>query len=145
MNTPQTAKKPFSFWIFLVQLAVAFFILLLFSAYVWGVQLKYDTTKVGYERAFFYSLLVFGAGFSYDCAKKILFLDQPTFIPFAKKFGESAFDIFVIVVFCLGTAFLLNIGYTVAGQILYIGALGWVWFAIKSITGAIEVSTNEGA
>ncbi|AVG16857.1 hypothetical protein CFN79_13910 [Chromobacterium vaccinii] len=142
MSTPQTAKKSFSFWIFLLQLAVAFFILLLFSAYVWGVQLKYDATKVGYERAFFYALLVFGAGVSYDCAKKILFLEQPTFIPFAKKFGESVFDICVIILFCAGTAFLLNIGYTVAGQFLYIAALGWVWFAIKSITGAIDVGSK---
>ncbi len=142
MRAPKKTKNKFLFPVFLIQLAIAFAILFIFSTYVWGIQLKYDATKVGYERAFFYTLIVFGAGFSYDSAKKILFLEQGIFIPFAKSFGHSAFDIFIIIVLCAGTAFFLNIDYIIAGQLLYIGALGWVWFLVNSISEAIEVASK---
>lgn len=139
MNPVTKSKKKISLLVLCAQIVIASLILLLFSTYLWGVQLKYDSSIVGYERALFYTLLVFGAGFSYDSAKKILFLDQFTFILFAKRFLHSIFDIFVIICLCILTAIFLDIGYTLVGQLLYIGALGWVWFAINSITGAIDV------
>lgn len=140
---PFGRKRKFSFWIFLAQFLIASFIFILFSAYLWGVQLEYDGLKVGYERAFFYSLLVFGAGFSYDSAKKILFLSQPTFILFAKKIGQSFVHTFIIISLCLGTAFSIKNNYLFVGQLLYIAAFCWIWFAINSLTSAIEVATKS--
>jgi len=142
MKSKTQRKNKFSFWILLGKLTVSLFIFIFFSIYVWGIQLKYETLKVGWERAFFYSLLIFGASFSYDCAKKILFLDQSTFIPFVKKFGESAFDLIIFILFGIGSAFFISIDYTVAGQLCYIAAIAWELFLINSISKAIETVTN---
>ena len=136
-------KSSFSIGMFLIQLGVAILILFMLSAYVWAVQLSYDSSIIGYERAFFYSLIIFGAGLSYDCAKKILFLEQSVFLRFAKKFFESMLDIGILVVLCALTTFFLSINYTVVGQLLYIAVFGWLWFVVNSISCALEEVASE--
>jgi hypothetical protein len=140
--TMNTSQKPFSFGIFLLQFIVAFLILLLLSGYVWFLQSQYDLIKIGYARAFFHSLIIFGAEFSYDCAKKILFLDPLKFIPFAKNFGKSLLHTGVIVVLVMATAIFLTFGYTLIGQLIYVCAVAWGQFAINSIMKTIEAGSK---
>jgi hypothetical protein len=142
MSNLQTNKELFSFRLILLQFFISFVILLIFSGYLWLLQNKYDEIKTGYAKAFFYSLLIFGAGFSYDCAKRIFFLDKPTFIKFAKKFLKRSIQIFVIILLCFISAFFLTFDFTTVGQIFYIGALGFGWFAIKSIMDTIEAGSK---
>jgi len=145
MKTLNIPRRKISFTVFAAQLIVAIAILLFFSAYVWLVQIKYDGAKVGYERALFYSFLIFGAGFSYDCAKRILFLPQPQFLSFIKHLGEALLHLLFILALGAASAYLLNIGYTFAGQLSYLMALGWLWFLISSSSLALEVASRNDA
>lgn len=129
----------------LLQLVVSALILLFFSAYLWFVQLKYDGSKVGYERALFYALLVFGAGFSYDCAKRILFLPQAQFVEFGRHLGEAVLHLLFIIVMGVASGLFFSVRYTFAGQLAYLMALGWLWFFISSSTLALEVANRDGA
>lgn len=143
MTEIKTPKPKILLKVFAMQLIVAILILLIFSAYVWLVQIKYDETEVGYKRALFYSLLIFGAGFSYDCAKRIIFLPQSQFISFIKHLGEAFLHLFFVLALSTVSAILLKIGHTFPGQLSFLIAVGWLWFLISSSTLAIEVASEN--
>lgn len=123
------------------QAFAALFIFVLFSLYVWAVQVKYEASTVGYERALLFSLGVFGAGFSYDCAKKICFLLPSQFKVFWANFCSLGVDVFVVLGFTIlsGLAF-KYLPVVWVGQLLYLVALGWILFLINSATGALEAA-----
>jgi hypothetical protein len=128
--------------ILFVQFLVAASVFLIFSVYVWFLQLKYDGAKVGYERALFYALLVFGAGFSYDSAKRVMFMPQSQFKEFWKHLREALAHMVFIICLVSASAFLFNVGYTLPGQLAYLFALGWLWFLLSSSTSALEIAAK---
>lgn len=118
-------------------------IFFIFSLYVWLVQIHYEQATAGYEKALYFSLGVFGAGFSYDCAKKIFFLLPSQFKQFWGHFCSLGIDLFAVTGFTIlsGVAFQF-LPVLWVGQLLYLVALGWVWFLINSATAALEVAAG---
>lgn len=129
----------------LIQLPIASVTLLLFSAYVWFVQSKYDASHTGYERAFLFSLIVFGAGFSYDCAKRIAFLKHEAFSQFLGHLMKSLGHLIFIFILIVIAAALANTDYTLIGAAIYVASLAWTYFVITNITEAINVAASNVA
>jgi len=137
-NVP-AKKVSVSVRLLFLQGITALLVFLLFSVYVWGAQLKYDEAKFGYERALFYAMLILGAGLSYDTGKAILLMPQARFRSFGAHLGASALHIMSILLLCVASVFLLNGGHTFPGQLVYVAALGWLWFLVSSFSKALEI------
>ncbi|KAF1067571.1 MAG: hypothetical protein GAK45_01625 [Pseudomonas citronellolis] len=92
----------------LVQLAVASALFLLFSAYVWLVQLNLEqldnSGASGYWKALLFALVIFGGGFAYDCAKAIALLPRPAFERFIEALFESLVHLLGILLAIIGSA-----------------------------------------
>lgn len=143
-KTQKTITKQ-SVLVLLGQIFVAFLILLFFSLYVFALQEHYDTiikSYAGYKRAFFFTLLILASGIAYDCAKKVLFLKQSSFINFFKHLAESVVAIVIFLILCLLTAYTLDAGYIFAGQLVFIGLMGWELVVISSIAKTIDDATK---
>lgn len=139
MNT--TPPKP-SLMLYLAQTTTSALILLIFSTYVWILQLNYDESTEGYKRALFFALMIFGGGFSYDCAKKILFLKQNVFIKFSKSLLESFVQLLAITLLGLASITFTNMSHIIIGQALYIATLSWTLLALNSLAKAIKTASN---
>ena len=124
------------------QTIASLLIFIIFSLYVWLVQIAYEQATAGYKKALFFSLGVFGAGLSYDCAKKILFLLPSQYKQFWEHFCSSGIHLFVIAVLTILSGLALQFLPVLpwVGQLLYLIALGWVWFFINSAPAALEVA-----
>lgn len=126
------------------QTFAALLIFFVFTLYVWLIQVKYESAKIGYDRAFLFSLGVFGAGFSYDCGKKILFLLPDQFKKFWEHFCSLGVDLFAVLGLTILSGLALKyLPVLWVGQLIYLVALGWVWALINSATSAIEAVTTE--
>lgn len=126
------------------QTIAAILIFGVFTLYVWLIQLKYESASIGYERAFLFSLGILGAGFSYDCGKKILFLLPSQFKKFWAHFCSLGVDLFAVLGFTLLSGLALKLlPVTWVGQLIYLIALGWVWALINSATSTIEAVTAK--
>lgn len=140
-----------SYLILGVQLILAALIMLGMGAYVWLIQLQYDVAAkatVWTDRIWmpvFYALTVAAAGFSYDCAKSIIFLTEDNFKMFF-TYLRDAFMFFLVVFLAMaGAAYLFNVGgpwARFAGQIIYLVGLGFVWWAVERVSGALTVAAG---
>lgn len=121
------------------------------GAYVWLIQLQYDEAakaSVWTGRIWmpiFYALAVAAAGFSYDCAKSILFLNEATFKKFLAHIWD-AFIYFIVLAFAMaGATYLLSLhepGARFAGQAIYLVGLVILWYAIQSVSNALDVAAR---
>lgn len=140
-----------SFPIFSCQLIVAALIMFGMGTYVWLIQLQYDAAAketVWTGRIWmpvFYALIVGAAGFSYDCAKTIIFLTEIKFKKFLAYVRDAFIYSFVVILSMVGATYLLSVdlpGARFAGQIIYLVGLGFVWWAIQSVSGALTVAAG---
>ena len=136
-----------------MQIAFAALIMLAFGSYVWLIQLQYDEAAKATAwtgriwMPIFYAITVSAAGFSYDCAKSILFLEQGIFKQFVTLIFE-AFAFLILIIFLMLAAFyLLNFstpGARFFGQLSYLTGLAATWYAIQSTSRAITLAANAG-
>lgn len=140
-----------SYLILFSQLLLSALIMLGMGTYVWMIQVQYDEAAkatVWTGRIWmpvFYALTVAAAGFSYDCAKSIIFLPRATFMKFLAYFGNALLASIVMVIAMFAATYLLNsdaAGARFAGQIIYLAGLGYVWLAIQSVSGALNVAAG---
>jgi hypothetical protein len=137
-----TVQPKISFPLYAVQIATSALVLFIFSLYVWLLQLNYDKSITGYKKALFFSLIIFGAGFSYDCAKRILFLKQEIFRKFGENLLESIVQILAISLLGAASITFTSMGFVIAGQALYVATLGWTLLVVNSLVKAIETASN---
>ncbi|MFI8737244.1 hypothetical protein ACIGKM_15145 [Ectopseudomonas toyotomiensis] len=137
-----TVQTKISFPLYLLQIATSSLILFIFSLYVWLLQINYDKSIAGYKKALFFSLIIFGAGFSYDYAKKILFLKQETFRKFGKNLFESAIQIIAICLLAAASITFTSMSFVILGQVFYVATLGWTLLVVNSLIRVIETASN---
>jgi len=129
-------------WLKLI-IAVALFFA--FSIYVWGIQLKYESTVEGYKKAFLYALIVLGAGLTYDSGKSILLMPDTKFMQFARHFGEMTLAIMFIIGFGILAVACFYASSPLAATLSYAIAIGVMFFAIQKTTHAVEIVFDGSA
>jgi hypothetical protein len=152
MSKKKPIMLPRSKRIFAIQLLFSMSIMLLLGAYVWCIQVAYDDVlnnkKTLEERIWlpiYYACIVSAAGFSYDCAKTILYLSEATFKTFISHVCEAGIATFVLVFAMVGATFLIYYGSPTAaglGALIYIIGLIAAWFMINSVSNAIEAAVK---
>lgn len=149
----KTMSKPAprSRLLLLCQLIISALIMLGMGTYVWMIQIQYDEAakaivwKGRIWMPVFYALTVAAAGFSYDCAKSILFLPEATFKKFLAYAGDTLLSSSLIVIALFAGTYLLSFneaGARFAGQMIYLVGLANVWWAIHSASGALNVAAG---
>jgi hypothetical protein len=142
---------PRSLPILFCQLIFAALIMFGMGAYVWLIQLQYDEAAkatVWTGRIWmpvFYALTVAAAGFSYDCAKSIIFLTEANFKKFLAYVRDAFISSIIVIVAMVAATYLLSVdlsGARFAGQIIYLVGLGFVWWAVQSVSGALTVAAG---
>lgn len=150
INSNQLARVPEkkNIWLSLAQICVSVLIGAVFVLYVLIIQKHYDgllSTMKGehnWKTALFFGSVIFAGSFSYDCTKKILFLDQETFKRFQCSLIWASTFIVLMYLALFASSFLIEQGSTTFGSLTYLAALGCVYNIVKYSTEAIEYGTK---
>lgn len=114
------------------------------SMYVWAAQKAHDRTESEFLKLMLYSLIILGAGLTYDCGKALLLMPASRF---AELFRTSIFPAALMALVMAATGILtvmfVMIGWPMSAIFTYVGGLSFLLFGInmpasKKITSNAE-------
>lgn len=118
-----------------VPLRIVFALLtfLYLSMYVWAAQKAYDSMDNGFLKLVLYSLIILGAGMTYDCGKILLLMPVARFNVLLKKTIIPVAQIIVVLLATgVGTVAFAAIGWPMSALIVYVSGLFVVLFGFNS-------------
>lgn len=131
----------------IAQLVIASSIFFIFALYVWQVQLAYDSSIQGFQKATFFAVVIFAGGFSYDISKHLALLASDHFWSFFKHFKNGVLHFLLLVGLFIVSSYLLNKeGFEPKywGFWIYLGALAQIYWIVDHFTKAIETASKGG-